>query len=318
MASPDPEPEKRCHYEVLGLRSDCSADEIRSAYKKLALQRHPDKLAASGVSPAAATAAFQELVNSYQVLSDPHQRSLYDSSCPNPSYSFNCPKPSNSFNFPSCSVPGNDFYAVHSELFDKIYSNELNFVKSLGLGLGLVSEAPAMGNSESPYSEVTAFYGYWLGFLTVIDFSDAVSAGPNRRAMEEEKKRRRKEYNATVRWLTVNVKKRDPRVIDMEMRRREERERRRVERERMRKEREKIFQEKREEFCCVICGNYKFQSEKQWKNHERSKKHKEKVAELKEAERVREKAQERLYRKRLQEQRTGSRASVHVHVRVHA
>ncbi|GFY89546.1 DNAJ heat shock N-terminal domain-containing protein [Actinidia rufa] len=162
MASPDPEPEKRCHYEVLGLRSDCSADEIRSAYKKLALQRHPDKLAASGVSPAAATAAFQELVNSYQVLSDPHQRSLYDSSCPNPSYSFNCPKPSNSFNFPLARSLVTIFYAVHSELFDKIYSNELNFVKSLGLGLGLVSEAPPMGNSESPYSEVTAFYGYWL------------------------------------------------------------------------------------------------------------------------------------------------------------
>ncbi|XP_057493244.1 DNAJ protein JJJ1 homolog [Actinidia eriantha] len=272
MASPDTEPEKRCHYEVLGLRSDCSADEIRSAYKKLALQRHPDKLAASGLSTAAATAAFQELVNAYQVLSDPHQRSLYDSSCPNPSISFNFPNPSNIFNFSSCSVPGNDFYAVHSELFDKIYSNELNFVKSLGLGLGLVSEAPAMGNSVSPYSEVTAFYGYWLGFVTVIDFSDAVSAGPNRRAMEEEKKRRRKEYNATVRWLAVNVKKRDPR----------------------------------------------FQSEKQWKNHERSKKHKEKAAELKEAERVREKARERLFRKRLQEQRTGSRASVHVHVHAHA
>jgi DnaJ-class molecular chaperone len=53
MASEKP---KRCHYEVLGLSRDCSADEIRSAYKKMALQRHPDKLVQSGLSQAEATA----------------------------------------------------------------------------------------------------------------------------------------------------------------------------------------------------------------------------------------------------------------------
>ncbi|KAE8661746.1 hypothetical protein F3Y22_tig00113724pilonHSYRG00148 [Hibiscus syriacus] len=37
-----PAAEKRCLYELLGLSLDCSQDEIRSAYKKLALQRHPD------------------------------------------------------------------------------------------------------------------------------------------------------------------------------------------------------------------------------------------------------------------------------------
>ncbi|KAK3042058.1 hypothetical protein RJ639_001760 [Escallonia herrerae] len=44
---------KQCQYKVLGLGGDCTADEIRSAYRRLALQRHPDKLAQFGISPAA-------------------------------------------------------------------------------------------------------------------------------------------------------------------------------------------------------------------------------------------------------------------------
>ncbi|PSR89123.1 DNAJ protein [Actinidia chinensis var. chinensis] len=328
MASP--EPEKRCHYEVLGLHRDCSADEIRSAYKKLALQRHPDKLAASGVSPVAATAAFQELVNAYEVLSDPRERSWYDSHRSQILFSGSTPSNSipNLFPFFSNSVfagysdAGKGFYKVYSELFNKIYSNELNFAKKLGLELGAVREAPVMGNLESPYSQVTAFYGYWLGFVTVMDFCwvdqyDAM-AGPNRksrRVMEEENKKVRKiarrEYNETVRGLAEFVKQRDKRVIDMQVRRSEEMEKKREEeRERKREmEREKmeraraykepewaaveeeggeieedneVEEEKRKELYCVACGK-KFKSEKQWKNHEQSKKHKEKVAELREA-----------------------------------
>ncbi|KAK3041229.1 hypothetical protein RJ639_028489 [Escallonia herrerae] len=42
----------KCQYKVLGLGGDCTADEIRSAYHRLALQRHPDKLAQFGISPA--------------------------------------------------------------------------------------------------------------------------------------------------------------------------------------------------------------------------------------------------------------------------
>ncbi|GKE56554.1 cytochrome P450 [Tanacetum coccineum] len=41
-------------------------------------------------------------------------------------------------------------------------------------------------------------------------------------------------------------------------------------------------EEKKNEFCCVACGK-KFKSDKKWKNHEHSKKHKEKVAELRDA-----------------------------------
>lgn len=192
------------------------------------------------------------------------------------------------------------------------------------MGLGVVKQAPVMGNLDSPYAQVTAFYSYWLGFSTVMDFCWVdeydVMAGPNRksrRLMEEEnnkvRKKARKEYNDTVRRLGDFVKKRDKRVIDMRMKRsvemekkkEEERERKkRLEKER--KERamayeepewakveedgeveewiEEEVEEKRndKEFYCVLCGK-KFKSEKQWKNHEQSKKHKEKVAEFRDS-----------------------------------
>ncbi|PPR88346.1 hypothetical protein GOBAR_AA32344 [Gossypium barbadense] len=324
--------EKRCLYEVLGLSRDCSQDEIRSAYKKLALQRHPDKLVQSGLSQAEATAQFQELVHAYEVLSDPKERSWYDSHrsqilFADRNTSANSPVP-DLFSFFSNTVysgysdSGRGFYKVYSDLFSKIYANEINFARKLGLGLDIVKEAPLMGNLESPYGQVTAFYNYWLGFSTVMDFVwvdeyDAM-AGPNRksrRVMEEENKKLRKkakrEYNETVRGLAEFVKKRDKRVIDMSVKRKEEMERKKEEeRERKRKlEKERLARVKayeepewakveeeevdnwdemdekereKEEFYCVACGK-KFKSEKQWKNHEQSKKHKEKVAELRES-----------------------------------
>lgn len=326
--------DKRCLYQVLGLKLDCTPEEIRSAYKKLALQRHPDKLIQSGIPPSEATSLFQELVNAYEVLSDPRERSWYDSHRSQILFSGSSPSGSSSslpnlfsffFNsaFSGYSDSGKGFYKVYADLFDKIYDQELLFAKKLGLGLGSVKEAPVMGNLDSPYTQVTAFYNYWLGFSTLMDFCwvdqyDS-AAGPNRksrRVMEEEnKKLRRKakrEYNDTVRGLAEFVKKRDKRVIDMRIRKnleeekkREEERMRKKEAERMKLERAKRYEEPEwakiedidgvengceleeeekksvgsgKELYCVVCGK-KFKSEKQWKNHEQSKKHREKVAE---------------------------------------
>ncbi|KAH7550761.1 hypothetical protein JRO89_XS13G0264200 [Xanthoceras sorbifolium] len=328
--------EKRCLYEVLQISKDSSSDDIRSAYRKLALQRHPDKLVQSGLSQADATSQFQELVHAYEVLSDPKERAWYDShrsqilfSDLNSSSNSVVPNLFSFFSntaYSGYSDSGKGFYKVYSDLFAKIYSAEIGYINKLGLGLDIVREAPIMGNLDSPYGQVTAFYNYWLGFSTVMDFCWVdqydVMAGPNRksrRLMEEENKKLRKkakkEYNETVRELADFVKKRDKRVIDMMMKKNEERERKKEEeRERKKKlEREKLerasryeepewarinedeadngngieeeledeSEKKRNEFYCVACGK-KFKSEKQWKNHEQSKKHKEKVAELRE------------------------------------
>lgn len=155
--------EKRCLYEVLGLSRDCTPDEIRSAYKKLALQRHPDKLVQSGVPEVEATAAFQELVNAYEVLSDPRERVWYDSHRSEILFSSNNSSKSSGpvpdlFSFFSNSVysgysdSGRGFYKVYGEIFEKIYAAEFNFAKKLGLPMP--KEAPVIGNLESPYAQV--------------------------------------------------------------------------------------------------------------------------------------------------------------------
>jgi len=61
-------------YEVLGVKPDASADDIRKAYRKLAKQFHPD------INPGKpeAEARFKEVSAAYDLLSDPDKRARYD------------------------------------------------------------------------------------------------------------------------------------------------------------------------------------------------------------------------------------------------
>jgi len=59
------------YYKVLGVSKNASADEIKRAYRKLALQYHPDKNSSDGEK-------FKEINEAYQVLSDTQKRSQYD------------------------------------------------------------------------------------------------------------------------------------------------------------------------------------------------------------------------------------------------
>ncbi|XP_059641104.1 uncharacterized protein LOC132283196 [Cornus florida] len=67
-------------YSVLGLKKECSAEELRTAYKKLALRWHPDRCSASANSKYVdeAKKKFQAIQEAYSVLSDVNKRFLYD------------------------------------------------------------------------------------------------------------------------------------------------------------------------------------------------------------------------------------------------
>jgi len=67
--------QKRDYYEVLGVPRSCSEQELKSAYRKLALQYHPDR---NPDNKDAAEEKFKEITEAYGVLADPQKRELYD------------------------------------------------------------------------------------------------------------------------------------------------------------------------------------------------------------------------------------------------
>ena len=65
---------KTDYYELLGIERSASANDIRKAYRKLAMKYHPDR----NPNDAEAEARFKEVSEAYEVLSDPTKRQQYD------------------------------------------------------------------------------------------------------------------------------------------------------------------------------------------------------------------------------------------------
>lgn len=58
------------HYDTLGVSKTATFEEIKAAYRKLALKHHPDR--------GGDAAKFQEITHAYEILSDPEKKSMYD------------------------------------------------------------------------------------------------------------------------------------------------------------------------------------------------------------------------------------------------
>lgn len=95
--------EKRDYYEVLGVSKDASADDIKHAYKKLAIKYHPDK----NPGNKEAEEKFKEAAEAYEVLSDSKKRAQYDQF---------------GFNMPGAGGPGAGGFSGGFSNFEDIFS----------------------------------------------------------------------------------------------------------------------------------------------------------------------------------------------------
>lgn len=228
--------QKTDYYELLGVIRGATEDEIKKAYRRKALELHPDR---NYGNVDEATRLFAEIQSAYEVLADPQERAWYDShsdaflgtdgATDGRPQSYNIRvtttedvlKVFSQFNprmeF-SDSLSG--FFGGLNEQFARLALEERLACEEEGEE---VVDYPSFGSQDDDFDfTVRPFYAVWSGFSTRKSFAwkDAYrySEAPDRRVrrlMEKENRRLReegiREFNDAVRSLVAFVKKRDPR-----------------------------------------------------------------------------------------------------------
>ncbi|KAL8274426.1 hypothetical protein Esti_001586 [Eimeria stiedai] len=227
---------RECYYSLLGIDMSATPEEVRRAYRRKAVEKHPDK----NPNDPEATFNFQLLLEAYECLSDPQERAWYDSHrdriLGNVGSSPSGFAPSGMGEaglnlwgfFASGSFRGfgdeeGGFFEVYRQLFARIYEREEEFKRRKGHDPP--PQAPSFGSSKSPWEETGAFYSFWASFVSCRDFAEADQWSPKelagasraeRRFLEKEnqklRKEAKKEFSETLRKLVQHVKRKDPRV----------------------------------------------------------------------------------------------------------
>ena len=114
--------EKRDYYEVLGVAKTATAEEIKKAYRKKAIQYHPDK----NPGDKEAEEKFKEAAEAYEVLSDPQKRQRYDQ------FGFAGMSGAGGFSGGDCSMQ--DIFSQFGDLFESWGMGGGNFSSFFGGG----------------------------------------------------------------------------------------------------------------------------------------------------------------------------------------
>ncbi|KAJ0115940.1 hypothetical protein J7T55_004110 [Diaporthe amygdali] len=230
---------KTCYYEVLGVDRSAADAEIRKAYKKKALELHPDRNFSDVEN---ATKKFAEVQTAYEILSDPQERAWYDShrdailrgdadsdDAPPEHYNVRLTTTEEIMTLMgrfNRSVPFNDspngFFGILDITFGQLATEEEAACDWEGAAR---AEYPPFGSSHDDFDDVAKpFYNAWSSFSTKKSFSWKekwrLSDAPDRRVrrlMDKENKKMRddaiRDFNDAVRSLVAFVKKRDPRYV---------------------------------------------------------------------------------------------------------
>ncbi|KAK1753458.1 hypothetical protein QBC47DRAFT_43895 [Echria macrotheca] len=231
---------KTCYYELLGVERQASDDEIKKAYRKKALELHPDRNINDVEN---ATKRFAEVQTAYEILSDPQERAWYDShrdailSGDSDAAGGASPQQSSAGTTPAAaifammgrfnsSVPMTDepngFFGILNLFFDQLAAEETTAAEWDGAE---VVDYPPFGRAKDDYDAVAKpFYRVWSSFSTKKSFSwrdkYRLSDAPDRRIrrlMEKENRKLRedgiREFNDAVQSFVAFVRKRDPRYV---------------------------------------------------------------------------------------------------------
>jgi DnaJ family protein C protein 7 len=69
---------RKDYYKILGVAKEATDEEMKKAYKKMALKWHPDKNNSSEEQKALADKMFKDVGEAYSILTDPEKRRMYD------------------------------------------------------------------------------------------------------------------------------------------------------------------------------------------------------------------------------------------------
>ncbi|KAJ5652532.1 hypothetical protein N7507_009958 [Penicillium longicatenatum] len=224
--------QKTDYYELLGVTPTATDDEIKKAYRRKALELHPDR---NYGNVDEATRLFAEIQSAYEVLADPQERAWYDShsdaflgteggSDGGPQSFTTADEVLKVFSKFSPRMDFSDlptgFFGGLREQFTQLALEERLACQSDGQ---YMVEYPSFGGRDDNFETVVRpFYASWAGFSTRKSFAwkdkYRYSEAPDRRVrrlMEKENRHLReegiREFNDAVRSLVAFVKKRDPR-----------------------------------------------------------------------------------------------------------
>jgi DnaJ family protein A protein 5 len=253
--------QKQCHYSILDIAQNSTNDEIRTAYRKMALKWHPDK---NQDRIEEATNKFKLISEAYKTLSNPQERAWYDAhredilrggdgtNDTNKDISWAQPdilpfffQTSNASSTSNNNDTKQNFYFVTNQCFATIYDAEVRDADRRRVNFEHSSLPSSFGDASTPHDEVRIFYLRWSSFVSKMSFAwhdehdiRGLESRDQRRYVEAENKKLREaasqEYTSSVRAFVEHVKHRDPRIVEMK-RLAEEEKRTRSERDRIRK-----------------------------------------------------------------------------------
>jgi DnaJ family protein C protein 2 len=209
------------HYSVLGIEDlgiTATDANIKGAYRKLALQYHPDKHKREGkrldeidekeLTPdeKVRKEIWLKIQKAYEILMDSDKRKKFDGSLP---FDESLPKED--------AVNDENFYDV----FDEVFKRNALWAKK--------KPVPNIGSAKTAYKTVEKFYRYWNNFETTRDFShhdeydlEEAQDGYEKRYMDKENKKIRKKYitkeRARIYELYRVSYRNDPRIKEEKMR----------------------------------------------------------------------------------------------------